>query len=622
MTSLLRLARRLRSDERGIAMPMVIGLGLVMLALVSGAMSATMSNVKKSDTDEDWNGALAAAYAGIEEYQSRLANDSTYQKYGDPSAPFTTGSGSTVSLPIGANANPAFGIGAGGTWALVNGGTTPAGDDVITGASFRYEVDNSDYQDKGVLHLRATGRVGNATRSIIADLKQTGFIDYLYFTNYETLDPAYAGITAVDSAGKSVCERYAYGSPARSSSTCSEIQFGKNDVFSGPVRSNDRMVICQSKFEKAVLSSSTTNPIFKTASGCTAPVFEAGTAQYSAPIDMPPTNTELKRETRSDLPGDVPRPGCLYTGPTTISFEIISGAPKMRVLSPWTKKTNVTAANTGTAPAICGAPGNVTNGLGSPTGAVIDVLERNLVYVQAVPAAAGADPNSPASGFTPPNFTCTSASGSGSSQIPAGWRYMSGTTVIEKFPATIGGNNEVTPSGGGSAGLTHYGCKAGDLYVDGKLGGQITLAADNYIYVTGDLTYRDTAVDILGLVGQNAVFAWNPVRYSGSSYSALLADADREIDAAILSVGHTFQVQNYERVDRGTLTIFGAIAQKFRGTVGTAAGMGYTKAYEYDSRYRFTAPPKFLTPTSTTYGVTQYASVPAAFNPDGSTVVP
>ena len=30
---------------------------------------------------------------------------------------------------------------------------------------------------------------------------------------------------------------------------------------------------------------------------------------------------------------------------------------------------------------------------------------------------------------------------------------------------------------------------------------------------------------------------------------------DRKIDAAILSVGHTFQVQNYERGDRGTLIV-------------------------------------------------------------------
>jgi hypothetical protein len=114
------------------------------------------------------------------------------------------------------------------------------------------------------------------------------------------------------------------------------------------------------------------------------------------------------------------------------------------------------------------------------------------------------------------------------------------------------------------------------------------------------------------------VFVWNPVRYS-SGWVAMNGTGDRKIHAAILSVGHTFQVQNYERGDRGSLIVYGAIAQKYRGTVGNTNPSGYTKAYEYDSRYRFTAPPKFLTPVSTTYGVTQYASVPAAFKPDGST---
>jgi len=82
-------------------------------------------------------------------------------------------------------------------------------------------------------------------------------------------------------------------------------------------------------------------------------------------------------------------------------------------------------------------------------------------------------------------------------------------------------------------------------------------------------------------------------------------------------------VQNYdEGSSRGTLTVFGAIAQKFRGTVSTSSGgtvsTGYAKNYQYDDRFRNTAPPKFLTPVSTTYGVTQYASVPPAFKASGA----
>jgi hypothetical protein len=128
---------------------------------------------------------------------------------------------------------------------------------------------------------------------------------------------------------------------------------------------------------------------------------------------------------------------------------------------------------------------------------------------------------------------------------------------------------------------------------------------------------------MLGLVGQNAILVYNP---RNSSNVALLTGSNREIDAALLSVGHTFQVQNYDVTpNRGVLTVFGAIAQKFRGTVATSSGAtpttGYAKDYQYDTRFKNTAPPKFLTPVSTTYGVTQFASSAPAFKPDG-TVIP
>ena len=142
---------------------------------------------------------------------------------------------------------------------------------------------------------------------------------------------------------------------------------------------------------------------------------------------------------------------------------------------------------------------------------------------------------------------------------------------------------------------------------------------------------------MLGLVGNNAVFVYNPVRITGFSGSGTTSwpsstvapelvqrprdHGDREIDAAILSVGHTFQVQNYPYGDRGDLTVYGALAQKFRGTVASGSN-GYAKDYEYDTRFRNIAPPKFLTPTSTTYGVTQFATVPAAFHGERSDVAP
>ena len=101
----------------------------------------------------------------------------------------------------------------------------------------------------------------------------------------------------------------------------------------------------------------------------------------------------------------------------------------------------------------------------------------------------------------------------------------------------------------------------------------MTIASENYIYVTGDIAYQNANTDILGLVATNAVWVWNPMN---SSNSPIFSAKNRRIDAAILSVAHTFQVQNYSvGGNRGTLTINGAIAQKFRGPVGLTGGVGY-----------------------------------------------
>ena len=84
------LKGRLAKSEGGIALATVIGLGAVMILLTTTAITFSLSGVVKARTDQDWNGAMAAAYAGIEEYQSRLSNDNTYQQYGNSASPFSS----------------------------------------------------------------------------------------------------------------------------------------------------------------------------------------------------------------------------------------------------------------------------------------------------------------------------------------------------------------------------------------------------------------------------------------------------------------------------------------------------------------------------------------------------
>ena len=149
----------------------------------------------------------------------------------------------------------------------------------------------------------------------------------------------------------------------------------------------------------------------------------------------------------------------------------------------------------------------------------------------------------------------------------------------------------------------------------GTLDGAVTISATT-VYVTGDIRYVDSNDDILGLVGQNSVWVWNPMRSGGVAINPN-GTGDRRIDAAILSVAHVFQVQNNNvGGERGDLIVNGAIAQKFRGIVYD--GAGYIKVYKYDSKFKTVAPPKFLTPTSTTYGVTQYSSTARAFTNTGA----
>lgn len=578
------ILRRLGGSD-GFALPSVIGLAAVLLVVVATALAATTSGLRKSVTDQDWNGALAAAYAGVEEYQSRLSDDSTYVRYGNPAAAFSASS-TALTLPTGSKANPAFDVSAGGAWAPVPGSTTAA--------SFRYEVDNSRYSSTGTLRIRATGRVGEATRTIVADLRQTGFLDFVYYTQFEVIDPSISGNTS--------CDKHYYDAGGRSSSC--DIFFAGFDVLDGAVHSNDRIMVCEATFTGKVTSSNPLTPISGTKSGCSASSYGVGGGViYAAPIDPPPTNAEMKKETRSDLPADVPRPGCMYTGPTTIT--LLSDG-RMNVISPFTRVTQPNGSGGGVSPAMCGS----ISALNSTSGATIAVLPQNLIYVQNVPASSS-DPNYRSSSSWPSGFSCSNRNSSSE-----GWSFGS-----NRYPIT----NERVPSTSSSSNPA-YGCRNGDAYVQGELRGQLTIASENFIYVTDDVTYADESA-ILGLVGNNAVWVWNPVRYSGGNYSNLKSEdgGGREIDAAIMSVAHTIMVQNYNvGSNRGILHVTGALAQRYRGTVATgniSAGTistGFAKDYDYDPRFKYTAPPKFLTPVSTSYGVTQFANVPAAFSADGT----
>ncbi|MDL5349964.1 hypothetical protein [Microbacterium sp. zg-YB36] len=593
---------RTRRDE-GAALVIVIAVGAVVALLMTLLVTVSVNGTKQARGDANWNAALAAAYAGVDEYQSRLSADTSYWRYGNSTSAFS--STSTVNPPP--VPNPAFGVGAGGSWATV----ALSGDR----AMFRYEVDNSHYANSGRIRVRATGKVGEATRTVVADLKQEGFIDFLYFTDYEVQDPSLTGTTNSGCFTDSTKTTLKYSWQGRTTandsagrSVCKDLAFGEQDLNDGPVHSNDTIRACGTTFTGIVTTGNATSPYYRkrnsnNSTDCDDPSFAPGYPAYSGGVKkFPATNSQLKKEARTDLTADVPRPGCLYTGPTQFTF---TDDGKVNIKSPFTKFTRIgnEAATVGSAPVACGLIAQ----LQSPAGATIVVPDNNVLYVQNVPAVSS-DVNFWAS--NPTGFSCKSSGASGE----RGWS-IGTDTAKSGYPVRTSttSTTEVAPT------ATTYGCRAGDIFVKGRFSGAATIAAENYVFIVGDITYVDIVEDILGIVGNNAVWVWNPVN---SSNNTLLGN-NRTIHAAILSVAHTFQVQNYDKGGtQGTLNVRGAIAQKFRGTVAMSSGgtitHGYAKNYLYDDRFKVEAPPKFLNPVTTTYGVTTWVEIGAVWAADGA----
>jgi hypothetical protein len=509
--------------------------GTIMLALVVTTLSYGLSSQRVARRDQDWNAALSAAEAGLDDYVTRLNNDATYTQWSnsanrtDPSNPAMNGT--FVDLPGAANEG-----------------------------TFRYTVDSSRYGVDGTMSLTATGRVRNVDRSVKATLRRRAFLDYLYYTEYETKDPeAYgSGDSLTPAQAQTYCaERHYYDSPAPISA-CTDIQFGPNDVIRGPLHSNDAMRMAGgSRFQGEVTTSwpGTGNPLrLYIPTTSSSPSFEAGSPKNAPPITMPPSNSALR--------ADATTGGCLFTGPTKV---VVNANGTMTVTSPLTKSTRC----------FTGAMGNTARTMPLPANGVL--------HVQSVPTSPS----------DPTYWGTTSCPGTA----------VNGGTFRHVLNQPITGD------------ITDYGCRDGDLFIEGTLDGQMTASADNDVIITWDLIYEDgvTGDDLLGLVANGSVFIYHPVDGNGNNLSIPGRSSTRprftnaKVDAAILTLNHSFTVQNYRRgAPLGDLTIRGSIAQLYRGVVALSGQTGFVKDYVYDARLAYMAPPRFIDPVKSFWRVVSW----------------
>jgi hypothetical protein len=151
--------------------------------------------------------------------------------------------------------------------------------------------------------------------------------------------------------------------------------------------------------------------------------------------------------------------------------------------------------------------------------------------------------------------------------------------------------------------------------VSGSYSKPLTIASAKDVLIRNNLT-KDTASSqnpILGLIANQFVRVWHPVNRSNciSAAANTTPIITMKIDAAILSLQHSFTVDNYDcGTGFGNLSVTGAISQKYRGAVGTSGvsnnavyRTGYVKDYVYDDELKYRNPPLFLDPVDARWKV-------------------
>jgi Tfp pilus assembly protein PilX len=580
-SSVAWLRRRMtaQGNDAGVVLIFVMLTMVMVTMFVTAGLAYALQSQEKSRGNQDYNAALAAAQAGVDDFISNLNRSDDYLQL----SPF----GDCANLAIkGAKAPMPNSCG----WdASTPAGWKPVDAAKPTGAQFHYDVDPSTLFTNGSIDLKSTGRVNGESRTLQVAVARRGSTDFLYYSDHEDANPSYYA------AGMSPdCYSYWYGpapdAPATArtprsgystASGCLEIRFVGGDVLDGPVHTNDTPWFeavggVKPEFKQGL---QTAEPKCDTANAGDATTWGAcdrtalsanyGTApKYSPPLYLPNNSSEFDSY-----------PGCHYLGETRVIFN------DNGTMTVWSKNSTTLAD-------ACGGP--------SPMGVTRPVPNGQVIYVKADGGPVG---------------ECSSKEIDGT--LPLGTRDGTNTQLSGYEYDT----NMAKP---------HLHCGLGNVYVQGTLKGRVTVAAQGTVVVTGDIRLQGgvNGPDMMGLVAGNSVEVFHPVVGSWScnpgngsakntctSYT-YLGDTTRKevagwpvrigttdkgiaINASVQSLQGSYLVQSHGfGAYQGTMVVRGSLAQKWRGVVSSgsppaAGSTGYLKDYRYDTRLKYSAPPYF-----------------------------
>ena len=532
------------TNEGGFTMVMtVIGLSLIaMLVLV--AVTAVNGDSHLTAHDLQQKQAYEAAKAGIDDYAYHLhANNSYWTSCANVAAP------SAVNLE-GSTANRRAVPGSTGAEYAIE--LLPSTSQTKYTQCDTEHATESMLQSldplKGTFRIRSTGFDRGVERSIVATFKPASFLDYVYFTQRETSDPV-----TYDIYGEATVERRLR--------TVLQDDRGRRYEASIPNsggRYCDTISFVTGDFINGPMH---TNDAFVI---CGEPTL-GGSAADPIEVSGPPKGWFRPRNPlgsgvlrNQNFKGTLTANSAVLTPPPTNSELQTIAEPQFRFKG----QTR-----------ICLSGGSMTVMTLTATGTC--AAPKSVLY----------------SGTIPANGVVYDESGTCSSAYT---------------PFNV------------SYAITEPPSECGNVYLEGNYTGQLTVAAANDIVITGNVCLESCSNEppmkgegVLGLVANNFVRIYHPEPYNAETKTFECKNGTGSlngvtIDAAILAIAHSFIVDDYNcGAKLGTLKVNGAIAQKYRGAVGTggggSSGTGYLKSYNYDSRLRYIEPPSFIEPEKTAW---------------------
>jgi Tfp pilus assembly protein PilX len=230
----------LRAQD-GFTMIIAIGVMFVTSLLLVAAFTIANGDVQNSYTSTAQKQAYYSALAGVQQYEYLLqANPDYWQTC------------SKVESNAETKANPLAESGGRYVVTPLPASTAPKG----TTACSTENPFSTMIESKGTLantfRIKSTGYAGGTTkstgasRSIIATFRVAGFLDYVYYTNFETEDPGlYEGESTAAKELANACrgKYYKEWSTAKVKTECPVINFITGDHIEGPMHTNDTALV-------------------------------------------------------------------------------------------------------------------------------------------------------------------------------------------------------------------------------------------------------------------------------------------------------------------------------------------------------------------------------------------